>query len=522
MNFLKNINILLAKLKKEDKQKYLNYRKEMLSDPFYQALQNEYDFIFGKGKTRKYLKEKIVLDFDNIILDSEHTDNLKNINSFLYESYVDFGSYKILNNLDYIEGYATNIFAKNKKVKIGKLLNNLSKKVAKEEAGNISFIYRDAKTDKIFRKNINVNSINEILKIFNQRPSKENLKKNFIAVISRSVEDIAGMSTDRRWTSCMRLPGYTDEKGGSYHGKLQYDIKYGTLVAYLIEEKDKNIEDPIARISIKPFKNATLEENNLILLIPEKRIYSDGTLTETTLDNFKNIIFDFFDDINKDKEGIFKFNNLLYNDSGTNSTIIKVDMENNKEFKKLYDFALKKFDASISKENILRTKIALYILFSKDKNHPIINVLKNESFNDIYSIEENEIVAGSASKDFYGSPDTVFSIAICENLKFSTGILYFKKLHNVIIDGEKTHVKRRPFGVKDDKVIFKNTTFLNGFLKCWDIDYENWVTNNNKWVKGYIYSNKFNYFIFSLKNPTEFLEYEKKSSTIEELESYLR
>jgi hypothetical protein len=80
-------------------------------------------------------------------------------------------------------------------------------------------------------------------------------------VISRHPYDIAGMSFDRGWNSCMNV------KGGTYKEHLKADIKYGTLVAYYVKDTDKNINNPIARILIKPYINV----RDVVLLLPESQ-----------------------------------------------------------------------------------------------------------------------------------------------------------------------------------------------------------------------------------------------------------
>jgi hypothetical protein len=66
-------------------------------------------------------------------------------------------------------------------------------------------------------------------------------------VISRHPYDIAGMTTDRRWNSCM------DIRTGMNMRYVMRDVKKGTIVAYVIKKEDTNINDPINRLLIKPF-----------------------------------------------------------------------------------------------------------------------------------------------------------------------------------------------------------------------------------------------------------------------------
>lgn len=72
--------------------------------------------------------------------------------------------------------------------------------------------------------------------------------KKLTVVISNHAYDIAGMSTGRDWTSCMNI---IDGINKVY---VEEDIRFGTLVAYIISSDDTNIQKPYGRILIKPFK----------------------------------------------------------------------------------------------------------------------------------------------------------------------------------------------------------------------------------------------------------------------------
>ena len=71
---------------------------------------------------------------------------------------------------------------------------------------------------------------------------------NLWLVISNHAYDIAGMSTNRDWTSCMNV------LNGDNKVYVKHDIQYGTLVVYLIDKDDTNIQHPYGRILIKPYK----------------------------------------------------------------------------------------------------------------------------------------------------------------------------------------------------------------------------------------------------------------------------
>lgn len=85
-------------------------------------------------------------------------------------------------------------------------------------------------------------------KMFNEDKSRAAYKGKHIICISRHPYDIAGMSTGRGWTSCMNL-----DTGINKH-YVEEEINVGSLIAYIIEEKDLNIKSPVSRISIKPFE----------------------------------------------------------------------------------------------------------------------------------------------------------------------------------------------------------------------------------------------------------------------------
>lgn len=124
-----------------------------------------------------------------------------------------------------------------------------------------------------------------LLQKFNNDPSRDavNHHSSTEVVISRHPHDVAGMSTDRGWTSCMNMDG------GSNAHYLKHDIKCGTHVAYLVNKGDHEIKNPIARISLKPFQS---EDGKHTILGAESSSYGthdnafEQTVHEWTNDNF--------------------------------------------------------------------------------------------------------------------------------------------------------------------------------------------------------------------------------------------
>jgi hypothetical protein len=87
-------------------------------------------------------------------------------------------------------------------------------------------------------------------------------------VISNHAYDVAGMSANRDWTSCMNI------FNGSNRTYVKHDIQYGTLVAYIIDKNDTNIQQPYGRVLIKPYKLHTTNDTDHIVYAPEATVYS--------------------------------------------------------------------------------------------------------------------------------------------------------------------------------------------------------------------------------------------------------
>ena len=150
----------------------------------------------------------------------------------------------------------------------------------------------------------------ELAKKFSTDPKRAGSKKtNLLVVISRHPYDIAGMSTDRGWTSCMNL------EDGAYRNYVINDVEESSLVAYLIEESDKNINNPIARVLIKPFTNA-MNKKSFILVINDKVYGSDKP-------GFRETVEKWIEEVNQGRDaGIYCVSPKTYQDSGVTSVKI--------------------------------------------------------------------------------------------------------------------------------------------------------------------------------------------------------
>ena len=100
-------------------------------------------------------------------------------------------------------------------------------------------------------------------------------------------------------------------ENGSNNQYLENDIEFGSLVAYLVEDSDRNINKPMARVLLKPFHSS-----KDMVLVADKT-YGAAPAT------FRRAIDRFLEKFNAGKEGFFTLDPDLYND-GT-SYIIKGD-----------------------------------------------------------------------------------------------------------------------------------------------------------------------------------------------------
>lgn len=131
---------------------------------------------------------------------------------------------------------------------------------------------------------------------------------NLWIVISNHAYDLAGMSTNRNWTSCMNI---VDGDNKLY---VKHDIQWGTLVAYIIDKDDTNIQEPYGRVLIKPYK---LQRSGYfgfdaapIVYSPEVTVYSPYI----GLRPIRQWLKDICEEI-QEGEGILKSLQNLYNDT---------------------------------------------------------------------------------------------------------------------------------------------------------------------------------------------------------------
>jgi hypothetical protein len=163
---------------------------------------------------------------------------------------------------------------------------------------------------KLFNK---LNTPVDIRKEYENDPARATANKpvsDLKIIITRNPYDVAGMSTDREWRSCMNMVD------GMYRSKLEYDIKHGTHVAYLVSQNDLEIKNPLARIALKPFvetDTAKAIADRHTILVPENRMYTRATpptAFQYTVNKWAKTHFPAKDDV------IYGISDELYNDSG--------------------------------------------------------------------------------------------------------------------------------------------------------------------------------------------------------------
>jgi len=144
---------------------------------------------------------------------------------------------------------------------------------------------------------------------------------------SRHPHDVAGMSTNQGWASCMSMGSkgqigrgdpdyddydnkdhYSDNGGaGSYSHYLKPDTMEGTHVAYLHHAGDTEASRPLARIALKPHEPN--DSTKSTILRPENRMY--GTADDAFGDAVKKWSEKNFP---ADKDTVYTKNQNLYND----------------------------------------------------------------------------------------------------------------------------------------------------------------------------------------------------------------
>ena len=192
-----------------------------------------------------------------IPFESEDSEDSK-IDKDIENYFKDHEKYEIL---DYTKGLAADKISK-RPMKIGKILEM----EAKKEENKIKASFENKQISDLKYQNElkwHKEYYKGLLSTFTSSKYRVGVKSTspYMIVFSSIPEDIAGMSTNRNWTSCMNL------QGGMNRESVFCEIKDGGFIAYLCLKDDKNIEKPLARVLIRRFDNkagksiAVLEES---------------------------------------------------------------------------------------------------------------------------------------------------------------------------------------------------------------------------------------------------------------------
>ena len=308
-----------------------------------------------------------------------------------------------------------------------------------------------------------------LLKEFNNDPIRQTSKKeDLLVVISRHPYDIAGMSTDRGWTSCMNLVD------GCNKNKVKYDIRGGSIIAYLIKKEDKNINKPIARLLMKPYfiidKNGNSIEDKSFL-IPDK-IY--GTANK----NFTDTVMNWLEQKQGKLEGYFRIaNRKIYTDSDRDELSFMSDDAN--EILNMYLRGKENFERI--KEIILKDSFNPNNVYTKYGDSLLYLVIRD------WPIEIIELLLKKgANPNFFSRSD---GTNLLTHLTHS--ILYIKNKNSFMEYKNKVKLLIK-YGLDINyKNKFTNLTTLYDLCKKMDIETFRYFINDLKADYSYLVNNKF-------------------------------
>ena len=304
----------------------------------------------SKGKYKKLYPELFKNGEDRVSFPFEM--KLEGIDSPLYEQCQHILGQNKYTIKDYIAGYATDEAGK-QTFKIGKLLTQfIEDQKIPEKAKNYAWYYSSP-----------ANDLEEFYALYQKDPIRNSQGKNFSIIISRHPYDIAGMSTDRTWESCMAIAQDKsivygkNIRPGQFHARntrgLKSAVGQGALVAYWVEAEPRYrkvnigtaeapnmvplkdaIQYPIARCTIVPFKTW----DNSVYLRAEKKTYPHGLKSNEFSSAVQNFLDKKYNNKKTDlKSNIYKRNMAIYRDDYTSeigknnyqqTQLFEVDKEN--------------------------------------------------------------------------------------------------------------------------------------------------------------------------------------------------
>ena len=205
---------------------YMAYKDNVIEDVF-------------NGKDRLIFPIEVDFDEDYGYVIDEEDNTFHEVINFL-----EVNGYYLDDVKDYINGHCYKIKSNGEpdlknRTKIGKVLEKF-----------------DKLTKKIKKRNGDVITVKPVLYAFKNDSVRNLSEENMFVVISRHPYDVFGMSTDRHWSSCMKLgDGYSNGRA------LRQEALAGTLVAYLVKTDELRkgnkvaLKRPTSRIAFRPLRN---------------------------------------------------------------------------------------------------------------------------------------------------------------------------------------------------------------------------------------------------------------------------
>jgi hypothetical protein len=268
-------------------------------------IRERHDEVFGKDNDRI----TIPLDRSNEEpLNHNHLDSMGGFPGMLTRHLKDHG-YTIK---DYVKGLAvkTDEHEKNmaegrpaRHYSIGKIINKLPNR-----NGNPDSKFSDEISGLMNKKGKHMS----VSDAYNADPMRASGKGDHVMVVTRNKYDVAGVSTNQNWSSCMNIVD------GCNRRYLPKDIENGTLAVFLAH-KDHETNDlkPLARISAKLHTSDDGLEHQFV---PENRYYGNPHPT------FKKAVGEFFEKHYPLGEKDYHMHPSLYADTGR-TTIFKRNMQ---------------------------------------------------------------------------------------------------------------------------------------------------------------------------------------------------
>jgi len=236
--------------------------------------------------------------------------------------------------------------------------------------------FGDAKNTTSIGKVLTRLKADDLMKKFVSDESRKALTSdidNLMVVISRHPYDIAGSDTDRNWTNCMTIghassnrvemlsnqmdalnnklsslqkedPNYVNilkkiknlkseiedrKEEGENVKYLIHEVKEGSLISYLINKNDKNINNPLAVLNIKPYINEKNPDD--FVLVSSPRMYGNSR------PEFKSTVNSILEKINGDVTGLYCINPSLYKDDDLEIMYVPTKGEKESRYKFLYN-----------------------------------------------------------------------------------------------------------------------------------------------------------------------------------------